>query len=866
MRHPPLQAPLLWQAYLGFWIAGVAAAPWPLPAAVCALLLFWADDRLWRRPRALLALCCLLAGLLTAQWLLFGAPLRTALPSPDAADMPAPGRLCGAVRDVRGLPDNRLRILLAEVRPAAEHDEAAGSGPSLPGLALWTWEAPASGIPLPGQTVCLSRRLLPAAGFVNEDLPDWGLRSAAQGVRRRLWSRGDAGAPRVYGTPTLSARWRETLRQDFLRVLHPAGARAGESSPEQLRQDTSRVTAATLAQGKAILPALLFGDRRYLRQETLDNFAAAALAHSLALSGQHLAVAGLAGLLCILAVARLRPGFYLRRPRMVLTLTASLPPALLYLWLGNAPASLLRAAVMLAALAILVLRGSPHTTLDALCAALLCIVVAAPLSVLDTGLQLSALCVATIGLSLPWLRCCDPFSGSAADRAAERGPAAPPGRLRRILRALLRILLISLVIQTALLPVSLLLFGNMGHWFALNVLWLPTADMLVLPAAALGLLLAALGLDIPARLALELAAMPCQWLVDGLTWLDSVGWLQSPALLRPHWTSLPAYAALLTALAARAGRTAFPPAARRLLTAGVLLLCVGPLLRTADRLSGAIRLDVLDVGQSQALALRLPGHARLLLDGGGSASPRFDPGRMLTGPALTRNDAPRLAAVLNSHPDLDHMGGLLYIMRHFDVAHLLDNGRDGKGESGRQWAELRRRHHARPLRRGDVLLTDDPQLRLEILHPPADEGDAWKGNNASVVARLVRGGRGLALFMGDAERPVLRRLLDNGDDLQAEVLIAPHHGSRTGFLQEFYEAVRPGLVVASCGTANRYGYPAKQLRAWLAARDIPLVYTGRDGETRITWSGGNFTWRTARMNRSAAAPRPCAMPPRSGTE
>ena len=185
-------------------------------------------------------------------------------------------------------------------------------------------------------------------------------------------------------------------------------------------------------------------------------------------------------------------------------------------------------------------------------------------------------------------------------------------------------------------------------------------------------------------------------------------------------------------------------------------------------------------------------------------------------PALTYNDRPHLSAVLNSHPDLDHMGGLLYVLRAFSVEHLLDNGREGSGAPGRQWRALREALHSLPLARGDVLVLGDPALglRLEILHPPRQEQAEWRANNASLVARLTCRGRGLALFLGDAERPVLRRLLENGDNLRAEVIVAPHHGSKTGFLKEFYGAVQPGLVVASCGFENRYGYPAQRLRAW----------------------------------------------------
>ena len=880
MRHPPLQAPLLWQTYLGFWIAGITAAPWPLPSLCCALLLFFADARLWRAARTALAALCLLGGFLTGCWQLYDSPWHAVLPSSGQANQPPqwlhdsaqPPRVCGIVRDMQGLPDNRLRLLLSDVRPAyadsrdslTSASDAAAIPPDaanstirpLPGKLAWTWEAPTAAIalspPLPGQTVCLTRRPMPAQGFANEGQTDWGLWLAAQGVRWRMWTLGNQGQPRISGQPTLSARWRESLRQDFVHALFPAQEAAqphaggpdetmaaGASAPPshtQLAQD--KLTQHTLSQGKAILLALLFGDRQYLNQQTLNNFASATLVHSLALSGQHLTVAGLVGLLCVLAAARVRPGIYLRRPRAVWALLATLPPALAYLWLGDAPASLLRAAVMLLLLAVYFLRGRPHTTLDVLCAALLCISVVSPLSMLDTGLQLSVLCVAVIGMSLPWLRVLAPEPEPAAQIRRSGGFGRRVNqRLRRGTWALTRIFLVSLGIQIALLPLNMLLFNNMGHWFWLNVLWLPVADMLVLPATVLGLFLSAMGLDLAARAVLDMAALPCQWLTDCLAWLAGANLLQPPALLRPHWTALPAFAALLGALALKAGRADLPRAAQRLLLAGALLLCVGPALRTAERLSDQIRLDVLDVGQSQALLLRLPGHVRLLLDGGGSASPRFDPGQALVAPALAYNDAPRLAAILNTHPDLDHMGGLLHILRVFRVDHLLDNGREGKGSWGEQWLAARTAHHSRALVRGDVLILGKPSLglRLEVLHPPINEWNTWQGNDASVVARLTQHGRGLALFLGDAERPVLRRLLDNGDDLRAEVVVAPHHGSATGFLPEFYAAVQPGVVVASCGFENRYGYPSQPLRQWCAAANAPLHYTGRDGAVRIIW-------------------------------
>lgn len=180
MRHPPLQAPLLWQTFLAFWVAGLLAAVWPWPALCCLLVLVVADARLWRPTRLATGMFLLLAGFCVAHVQLYGSfrPLThsytAASPSWLAAGQTP--RLCGRVRDVQGLPDKRLRLLLADVRPidTATSSPASAASAPLSDLTAWTWEEP-SFAPLPGQTVCLSRRPLPVRGFINPGLTDWGL-------------------------------------------------------------------------------------------------------------------------------------------------------------------------------------------------------------------------------------------------------------------------------------------------------------------------------------------------------------------------------------------------------------------------------------------------------------------------------------------------------------------------------------------------------------------------------------------------------------------------------------------------------------------------------------------------------------------
>ena len=572
---------------------------------------------MWRLPRLLVGCAVALLGCVTAQALLPAFPVPPVLEQLYEARTPPRHWpvLEARVSDVRTLPEQRLRISLTDL-----HLQQPDGQPlvHLPGNLAWTWEQ-AAVFPLPGQTVRLQRKLLPVDTQRNFGLTDWGFWWHSHGTGWRIWSRGTGGQPAVDGAPSPFARQRLELIRKFLAVLLPgrddllppaAASPSGLSAiapPQPPAAAPSTPSAAPVPQGKAILLALLFGERFLLETPTVKAFNAGNLSHSLALSGQHLLVAGLAGMLLVWLAARMHPGLYLWRPRTVLIPLAACPAALAYLWLGNAPPSLLRAAGMLLLLATAMAMAHlrcmplpqtlrerlPSSGLDVLCCTLLCITVISPLSVFDTGLQLSALCVSVIC-------CATPLMGQLLRRI----PRTSPGQ--RLLRSLASILLVSFFIQLALLPLSLLLFNNSGLWFLLNVFWLPVLGTLVLPGAFLGLGLSLCGLGPAAALVLDVVALPCQWMVDGLLFLQTQGWLSIPPILRPHWTALPAMACLFLALALRAGRPALPPAGKRLLICGLLLACAGPALRLHHGLVPQVELSVPDVGQAQAVLLRLP--------------------------------------------------------------------------------------------------------------------------------------------------------------------------------------------------------------------------------------------------------------------
>lgn len=835
-----VQALLYWQTCTLCAIAGLLALQWPVPALVAVGLIIWADAGLhpvqapsspysYRRValRLLLLMCCFGGAWLTGKNLL---PPQELLP-PWASGLGGTEvpQLQGVVEKVQGMTDNRLRIILRDVSLHAKSDSDQSANPlTLRGKLVWTWDSPPEGTrPMEGETWTMRLPLRNTEGFANTGLASWGFASRTQDHLWRVWNKGQRGAPQRLvqaSAASAPALWRENLRQRFFTIFPPNPA----APPPALQSDThpsspshaSPTTAPSVAdnsppnltQAQAIVPALLFGDRSALSTTTLDLFTKATLVHSLALSGQHLGVTVLLSALCVSVLAYCVQGTFLQLPRHTLIVVCALPLALLYLWLGNAPASLQRAACMLVLLAFCLWKQRTLTTLDIVCGALLCLMLLDPLAIFNLGLQLSALCVISIGLVMPLVRAC------AVPAAAEDYPPMVRMSLRGAC-SLARILCISCAIQIALLPVNLLAFHSASIWFYLNILWLPVLACVVLPCSVLALACTALHLPSLAQIFALIATWPCELLLQLLHWLSTHGLLDEPSFVRPHWTSVLGYTALLVATALVWQRKHILPASRRLAVAGALLLFLGPVLRYAHSALPAVEVSMLDVGQGQAVVVNLPHEKRLLIDGGGSFSPRFDVGKAIVAPTLAYNRAPRVDILINTHPHLDHRKGLEYLQQHFQSQSWFDNTSLAAGDS--------------------LSLCDNPPLRLDVLYPPRGF-TASSVNNASLIMRLVVGtgfdSKGLALFMGDAEAEAIASLLAQQTDLRAEVLVVPHHGSKTSYSPALYDAVQARFALISHALQNRYGSPAPQVVQALEERGIRVYRTALHGQSTVRWA------------------------------
>ncbi|MBW2231398.1 MAG: DNA internalization-related competence protein ComEC/Rec2 [Deltaproteobacteria bacterium] len=296
----------------------------------------------------------------------------------------------------------------------------------------------------------------------------------------------------------------------------------------------------------------------------------------------------------------------------------------------------------------------------------------------------------------------------------------------------------------------------------------------------------------------------------------------------------------------------------RVLLVGVALIWI----RTAPAVSTfppAPRIVAFDVGQGDAILVQGTRGA-LLVDGGRAVPGRYDLGRSSVLPALRALGVTRLDAVVASHADLDHRGGLTTILRSLPVDSLwLPAGAEHDAGFGDLIAVAERRGiRRRVLAAGDPAF-DVADLRVEALWPPrSNPKQSLSRNDRSLVLR-VRVGRDHVLLTGDAGADVERALLASDVDVTAAILKLPHHGSRTSSTPEFLAAVGADVLLLSAPCGGRSGLPDAGVLERVRAGGAQLGWTGRDGASTVRPKGADGARQLLRW----APMRSCIPPARS---
>lgn len=242
----------------------------------------------------------------------------------------------------------------------------------------------------------------------------------------------------------------------------------------------------------------------------------------------------------------------------------------------------------------------------------------------------------------------------------------------------------------------------------------------------------------------------------------------------------------------------------------------------------------LDIGQGDSILIKTKYHQNILIDAGPDAKVLDRLGRNLS---FAGN---KLDLVIATHPDADHVAGLVDVVKRYQVDLVLEPGivhRTGvyqvlediiaRQKIPQRWVESRQRYDL-----GD-------NLWLDILYPNVSfvGQELADTNSASIVAKLSDGEVDY-LFTGDATTEVEQQIVgDYGSYLQSEVLKVGHHGSHTSSSDLFLNIVKPAAAVIQSGRNNRYGHPAPLVLNRLKKRQIPVLRNDERGDIRMASDG-----------------------------
>lgn len=531
----------------------------------------------------------------------------------------------------------------------------------------------------------------------------------------------------------------------------------------------------------AILAALAVGSRALLTASIWRVFQNSGTSHLIAISGLHVGLIAAVAYWFFYNMARMIPRLPLWAPAVTIASIASLCVAGLYGVMAGMSLPTQRAVIMVAVVMLSSVLRQSIPLWRRLLFAWVVIIIVEPAALYSASFWLSFSAVGWIVYGMADYK----RSGSVVQW-----------------------LRVQWVVTLGLLPLSLYFFHQVSCvLFFSNVVAIPWVSFVIVPLCFLGTLsyFISHALAHVFFVAAAYGLQPLWWWLRYLTqWHGSV-WYYS---ISSVWLLLITMSAVLLYLTPRS-----------MLFKWMSCFAVLPLLwpRTVSLHQHEINMTVLDVGQGLSVLVQTAHHT-LIYDAGPKSMTGFDAGQSVVLPFMLYQHISHLDRMMISHGDNDHIGGAYAILNRFPNTWVLTSvpGRFihyhvTRCVAGQQW-------------QWDGVI-------FKVLYPP--QKMAYQGNNSSCVLR-INTGKSALLLTGDIEKPAEQWLLAHQRRLlAADVLLAPHHGSRTSSTPAFIAAVAPHTVVISTGFYNRYHFPSVSVLRRYQQRGVKILNTAKSGAIQL---------------------------------
>ena len=605
---------------------------------------------------------------------------------------------------------------------------------------------------------------------------------------------------------------------------------------------------------RAVLKALLIGERSDVSDLIMENFSKAGVSHLLAISGLHVGIVATTSFFMFRWMLSWFPFFLWRAWTRKGAAILSIIPVLGYGLVSGMSPSTQRAVIMIVIFLMTFLIHKEHESLNTLATAAILILMLHPPSLFAISFQLSFASVFAILYFLP------KFWQPDDDATNIR---------KRIKNYSYSSLWITLSASLGVQPLVMVYFNQISLISPIaNFILVPLVGFGVIP---LGLVFACISLISPVASlwGLELAAAILKISLNITDFFANLPFSAVKTITPSLLEVICFYTLLLTLITLKQKHVSDSQMLKSLtlrkkegLSTGVKNILI--VLSAASAITLGVdavywgyqrffrsdfRVTVLDVGQGTASLLEFPRGQVMLIDAGGFAGfSAFDIGKMVVAPLLWRKKIRSVDILVLSHANSDHVNGMTYIAEHFHVKAL--------------WANTEPENSAGYLRFLDVLqqcslfpadFKTFPRhheingVSLDIVNPPPDfmerrHNETWRDiNNNSLVVQASFGTVSM-LFPGDIKSGAEREMVTlYGARLQSLVLIAPHHGSKTSSTPAFIDTIRPDTVIFTTGLKNHFNFPHPSVVKRYQDMGATPLNTAFHGAVQICTDGNELT-------------------------
>ncbi len=553
-----------------------------------------------------------------------------------------------------------------------------------------------------------------------------------------------------------------------------------------------------------VIAALVVGDQAAIERADWDVYRATGVAHLMSISGLHVTMFAWAAALCVGALWRRSSPAMHWLPAQHAALVGGVLLAMLYALFSGWGVPSQRTIWMLGTVALLRLSGKQWPWPLVWLLAMGVVVAIDPWALLQAGFWLSFVAVgvlfASAGQGIAKSSPDDNTTQSDTDDGPSPAQRSKLAKLRNhpIARKFASAAREQWLITLALAPLSLLLFQQVSVvGLIANAVAIPWVTLVVTPLAMLGVLVHPVW---------SAAAACVQLLSVVLAWFAS--WPLATV-------SIAAPAILIGIIAVLGGIMLALQWSWPLRAMGAAMVLPALLWHSPRPAAGQFDLLAADIGQGNAVLIRTAQHS-LLYDTGPRFSRESDAGQRTLVPLL-RALGERLDTIIVSHRDSDHSGGALAVQAMQPQAAFFSSLEDGHEIiAARNASQITQRCIA-----GQQWQWDG--VDFQILHPQAADYDMQNKSNAMSCVLRISNGQRTALLVADIEAAQEARLMADNAPLQADILLAPHHGSKTSSTEAFLDTVKPKQAIFQSGYRNRYNHPAPEVAQRYIDRRIQLI-------------------------------------------